>query len=222
MDALGVMQSNMAEGIRHMFQQTGRVRFLEDAIILHRKALEHLPLRNGDRAFSLRGLAICLAERYDCRGNVADLEEAITLGRSALEICPPGHPDHCISLHNLACDLRKMFAKRAAICDLEEAIEMHRAVLELRPPGGPPRYSSLHLLGLCLVDRYKTEVATPGRAALARRPPGSAGRGTADLDEAIALERETLQLLTPGDPCYDEAQLCLGAYIRMKNRSRRN
>lgn len=222
MDDLGVIQSNMAEVIRNMFQQTGQVRFLDDAIILHRKALEHPPLRNGDRASSLRGLAICLADRYDRRRNVADLEEAITLGRLALEICPPGHPDHCGSLHNLACDLRKMFAKRAAICDLEEAIELHRAVLELRFPGDPPRYSSLHSLGLCLVDRYKTEVTTLGRTALARRPPGSAGRGTADLDEAIALERETLQLLTPGDPCYDEVQLCLGAYIRMKNRSPRN
>ncbi|KIK17619.1 hypothetical protein PISMIDRAFT_110999, partial [Pisolithus microcarpus 441] len=47
-------------------------------------------------------------------------------------------------------------------------------------------------------------------------PPGHPDHDTADLDEAIVLDREALQLLVPGDPRYDISRQRLIAHLQLK------
>ncbi|KAI5982677.1 hypothetical protein EDC04DRAFT_3150711 [Pisolithus marmoratus] len=206
-----VALSKLAEVLHDRFRKERKIDDLNEAITLHRAALECRPL--GDK------------KRYEDQGAVADFEEAVTLGRAALELCPPGHPDRDASLYTLACNLRTRFKQEADIRNLDEAIELHRAALELRPSGHPHRLSSLDKLARCLRDRYENqgaaadleEAVTLGRAVLELRPPGHPDHGSSlynlawdlrarfkkradmhDLEEAIELYRASLELHPSG------------------------
>ena len=75
---------------------------LEEAISLHRSALQ---LRSEDhplRPESLGNLATSLSLRFEFCGKLEDLEESITLERSSLELRPNGHPKRSLTLGNLA------------------------------------------------------------------------------------------------------------------------
>ncbi|KAI6143274.1 hypothetical protein BKA82DRAFT_2435625 [Pisolithus tinctorius] len=209
----------LAWALSERYKKGREIDDLNEAITLHRAALELRPVGNDERAWSLSNVAYCLSKRYDKLGAVDDLEEAITLGREALELCSPGHPGRGISCYSLAHFLRKRFQKQANSRDLDEEIQLYCAALEVYPHGHNQRPSSLHNLARCFSDRYKIESAMLGHATAVLRPSGHPDRGETDLDEAIACEQEALQLLTSGDPYYEEYRRCLIAYLQMKTRS---
>ncbi|EJC97657.1 TPR-like protein, partial [Fomitiporia mediterranea MF3/22] len=155
---------------------------LEEAIELHRAALELCPEGHPDRSMSLINFATSLSTRYDKYGRTEDLEEAIELHRVALELLPEGHRNRSLSLNNLASSLCTRYFKRGMAEDLEEAIEFHRAALELRPEGHPNRSASLNNLASSLSTRYDRH-----------------GR-TEDLEGAIELHRAALNLQSEGYP----------------------
>ncbi|KAI6108242.1 hypothetical protein F5141DRAFT_105249 [Pisolithus sp. B1] len=219
--------TNLACDLRRRFEKQANIPDLVEAIQLHHVALELRPSGHPLRLSSLQYLVLCLRDRYINLGVAADLEEAITLGRAALGLHSSGHPDRGTSLNSLACDLRRRFQQQADMRDLEEAIELQRAALALHPPGHPLRLPSLQNLARSLSDRYTNQrvvanfcgTALPGRAARAVRSTGQLDRYTADLDEAIALERDALRLLTPGDRSYDRSRRRLTARLQVKMRS---
>ncbi|KAI5982333.1 hypothetical protein EDD15DRAFT_150699 [Pisolithus albus] len=218
---------NLALGLQLRFKKEEEIDDLNEAITLHRDALELRPVENekSDRSDSLSNLAFCLCRRYDKLGAVVDLEEAIALGREALELCPLGHPDRDTSLHNLGFSLSLRFEKQAEVCDLEEAIQLLRAALELRPHGHRLRSPTLRYLILCLSSRCESqggvndleELVTLRRAELELYPRGHADHvvslhnlacdlsrryaktaAISDLQESIELHRAALELRTPG------------------------
>lgn len=69
------------------------MRDLEEAVELHRAALELRPPGHPRRLSSLHNLIRCLRDRYGVLEVAADLEEVVALTRAVLELCPPGHPD---------------------------------------------------------------------------------------------------------------------------------
>ncbi|KAI6011604.1 hypothetical protein EDC04DRAFT_3145741 [Pisolithus marmoratus] len=226
-DGRDVALGNLAGALYDRFQTEGNVDDVDEAIALHRAALELRPSRHPERCLSLYGLALCFLSKYDNRGVVADLEEAVTFGRVGLGLCPPDHRDRGLFLNNIAFGLCKRFTEQTAMCDLDEAFELHRAALELHPSGHPDRSSSLHGLALCFSSRYDNqgvvadleEAITLGRAALDLRPPGHPSRGVSlsslalflgkrfgeqaamcDLNEAFELQRAALELHPSGHP----------------------
>ncbi|KAI6026048.1 hypothetical protein EDC04DRAFT_3066348 [Pisolithus marmoratus] len=218
---------NLACDLRVKFQNQPDMKDLDETIELYRAALELRPSRHPHQLSLLQTLACCLRDRYANLGGIADLEEVVALGRAVLEFHPPGHPDRDIALDDLARDLRTKFDKQADMQDLQEAIELCRGALELRLPGHPYRFSSLQNLALCLSDRCGNqaivadikETTTLGLTLRTFDPSGHTSCGAADLDEAIALEQEALQLLTPGDRHYDICRRHLTAHIQMKIKS---
>ncbi|KAI6044615.1 hypothetical protein EDC04DRAFT_323750 [Pisolithus marmoratus] len=195
----GVSLYNLACDLRRRFLKRAESPDLDEEIKLLYAASELHPPGHPDQLSSLGGSAPCLPDRYDHQGVIAKLEQTLELERAALELCPPGHPDRSTPLYNLANCLGKRSSLRlAAMPDLEEAIEMHRAALALRPTRHPNRASSLHDLALCLADRSHINAAST------------------DLDEAIALEQEALQLLRRGDLAYDMSLDSLMTYLEMK------
>ncbi|KAI6008164.1 hypothetical protein F5J12DRAFT_65921 [Pisolithus orientalis] len=217
---------DLAWVLHERFKKKRRINDLNEAITLHGDALELRQLKNDSRARSLHELALCLSYRYCEKGAVDDLKEAIRLGREALQLHRPGHPSRDVVLYNLARDLRRKFEKQADMLDLNEAIELLRDTLKLRPPGQLHRSLLLHSLARCLSDRYRV-VANYGGAillgtVLTPRQPGHPDGGTADIDEAIALEKEAMQLLRPGDFRYTICRSSLILCVRLKTKSQAN
>ncbi|KIM56891.1 hypothetical protein SCLCIDRAFT_197886 [Scleroderma citrinum Foug A] len=169
---------------------------LDEAISLHRSALDVRPAGHSDRSDSLYSLALCFNDRYNKQGTIADLEEAITFGRAALELHSSGHSHRALTLFNLAISLRDRFLKLDTDCDLDEAILLHQSVLDLRPVGHSDRSSSLHSLALCFSDRYNEH------------------HTITDLEEAITLGRVALELHSPGHSCRVFTLDNLAIYLR--------
>ena len=70
-------------------------RYIDEAIVLAREALELCTPSHPGRDFSLNSPAIDLSNRYKQHGAIENLEEAIVPDREALDLCPPGHADRC-------------------------------------------------------------------------------------------------------------------------------
>ncbi len=95
--------NNLATSLTTRFDQSGEQEDLDEAISLHRDALEELrPAGHPTRSTSLNNLAISLATRFKQSGEQEDIDEAIPLLRHPLELQPAGHPNRSTSLNNLA------------------------------------------------------------------------------------------------------------------------
>ncbi|KAG2130228.1 CHAT domain-containing protein [Suillus clintonianus] len=166
------------------FQQRSIVSDLDEAINLHRAALQLRPTGHPHRFSSLNDLAIALLLRFQERRVLSDLDDAIKLHRATLALHPPGHPCRPISLSNLAGSLRNrsMQLERRILSDLDEAINLHRAALALCPTDHPHRVVSLNNLAMSLGNRFHHQ-GIP-----------------LDLDEVIELHRDALVLCPPGHP----------------------
>ncbi|KAI5991674.1 hypothetical protein F5J12DRAFT_786319 [Pisolithus orientalis] len=159
---------NLAAALYDRFRAEGKIDDMDEAIGLHRAALE---FRSSGHPDSITWLSVFRI--------VADLEEAVTLERATLELCPPGHSDRDVSLNNLARNLRMRFQKQAGMQDLGEAIKLHqealnsvpldiliallrsitwlsvfRIALGLCPPGQPDCDASLHNLAYSGLRKY--------------------------------------------------------------------
>jgi tetratricopeptide (TPR) repeat protein len=110
--------------------------YLEEAISLHREALELRPSTHPDRSDSLNNLSNALLDRHRCTRVMADLEEAISLDREALKLRPSPHPYRSDSLYNLALSLHDMYKMTHVLSDLQEAITCREELLELHYPVG--------------------------------------------------------------------------------------
>ncbi|KAL4073943.1 hypothetical protein J3A83DRAFT_4068975, partial [Scleroderma citrinum] len=159
---------NLVNSLTDRSLDRGGIASLEDAIALHRSALDlRLP---GDLARTpplFTNLAEGLKDRYLKLGVDADLDESISLHRSALALRPPDHPRRPDSLRDLAFYLWKRYTKQATMVHLEEA----RSALDLRPAGHLGRATSLNQLVNCLSSRFEKQEAA------------------ADLNELITVHR---------------------------------
>ncbi|KAI6154927.1 hypothetical protein BKA82DRAFT_4072938 [Pisolithus tinctorius] len=215
---------DLAYALHQRYEKERKIDDLNEAINLHRAALELRPVEDetGDRSTSLHNLALCLSKRYNKQGAVDDLEEAISLGRAALELRPPGqlelrrpgHPNRDFTLHQLAFYLSARFKKQAAIGDLDEAISLSRAELELCPPGHPDHDSTLHNLTSYLNKRFEKQAAICNLC-----PPGHPKRDSTLHDLAFYLnarfekQAAICDLRRPGHPNRDFTLHQLAFYL---------
>ncbi|KAG2128449.1 CHAT domain-containing protein [Suillus cothurnatus] len=150
---------------------------LDEAIGLHRAALELLPPGHSNRSMILNNLATSLHDRFQQQGITSELDEAIKLQRAALELLSSHHSNRLMFLNNLAASLHDRFQQQGIMSDLDEVIELHRVAPLLRPPGHSDRSSSLNNLAASLQERFLQH------------------RIMSDLDEAIEVNRTALELL---------------------------
>lgn len=190
---------------------------IETAIHLYRQALELRSSPDSDRAASLFALSEALVLRYHCSNESSDLEEAITLLGAAADMSPPSTPQRYRYMISLFARLCLKFANYHDLTDvftafdkleiamqedhdaeqfltssmectdifrssgdpihLDRQIELLRSCLALRPAPHPHRALSLDSLAVSLSQRFQI-----------------CGRLT-DIDEAISLEQEALELI---------------------------
>ncbi|EJD03240.1 uncharacterized protein FOMMEDRAFT_156626 [Fomitiporia mediterranea MF3/22] len=115
---------NLANSLRIRYEQHGRTEDLEEAIKLHRDALEFFPKGHPHCSMSLNNLANALSTRYDQHGRTEDLEEAIEMHRVSLKLRIRGHPDRSTSLRNLANSLYARIKKQWRMDGFEECMQL--------------------------------------------------------------------------------------------------
>src|ERR1700679_4235683 len=77
------------------FKQSGEWEDLDEAISLHRDALELQPAGHPNRSDSLNNLAVSLTTRFEQSGERQDLDEAIELFPESINSQSSGHPYIC-------------------------------------------------------------------------------------------------------------------------------
>ncbi|KAJ7839402.1 CHAT domain-containing protein, partial [Mycena leptocephala] len=164
------------------FAQQGDPKDIDEAITLHREALEIRAAPHPDRGGSLNNLAAAVQTRFEQWGDPKDIDEAITLHREALEIHAAPHPERGCSLNNLAAAVQTRFQQRGDPKDIDKAITLHREALEIRAAPHPDRGGSLNNLAAAVQTRFEQ-----------RGDPK-------DIDEAITLHREALEIRAAPHP----------------------
>ncbi|KAJ7448838.1 tetratricopeptide repeat-containing protein [Mycena galericulata] len=208
-ESRGRLLNLLAAAVRTKFEQQGDPRDIDEAITLHREALE-----------------ICASPHPEW-SDPKDIDEAITLHRTALEIFAPPHPLQGSYLNNLAIAIYTRFERQGDPEDIDEAITLHRQALEIRAPPHPLRASSLNNLANAVGTRFKLqgdpkdidEAIILHREALEIRATTYQDRGGSlnnlanavrirferlgdpkDIDEAIILHRKALEIRDPPHP----------------------
>ena len=143
----------LAGCLQERFRLQGALSDLDEAILVGRAVLDHIPPGNSRRPLYLEALATSLRYKFAQESSASSLDEAINLHRAVLESRPFGHPGHASSLHVLASYLWDRFQWQGAISDLDEAIMLEHSALELHPPGHPGRAVSLRNLEVFLEGR---------------------------------------------------------------------
>jgi tetratricopeptide (TPR) repeat protein len=173
---------------------------LDEAIALHREALDLRPDGHPDHAASCNSLGLALRRRYEATGATLLLDEAIKLHREALALRPSGHPDRSQFCDNLASALwqRHQVQVTGDSNLLEEIITLHQEAFALRPAGHPDRALSCCNLAIALRSKYHVT----GTTTL--------------LEETVALQREALALHPIDHP--HRAQICHNLATALQDR----
>jgi tetratricopeptide (TPR) repeat protein len=156
---------------------------LEEAILLHREALELRPSPHPCRSHSLNNLGNALLDHYRGTDIMVDLEESISLHREALELRSFPHPDRSYSLYNLALSLQDMYEVTRVLSHLQEAITCYEGLLEFyHPVGHEDRVETLTGMADLLQMRFDRmgQVGDLSKIALLR----------AEADQLLALSTE--------------------------------
>ncbi|RXW21490.1 hypothetical protein EST38_g4346 [Candolleomyces aberdarensis] len=175
--------SDLGECYDVMAKRTGNLGYFYEAVVVHRHALQLLPVIHPQRSSFLNNLACAVLSRFRRNGSHEDLDEAIPLYREALQLRPVTSPGRSQVLNNLAVALTSRFEQKGADDDLNEAISLHREGIELEQAfHGSNNSMSLNNLGSDLQRRFDRNGSPE------------------DLEEAISLHREALRLAPASDP----------------------
>ena len=138
--------NNLGGYLRGRFTKFGVNADLEEAISLHREALNLRPAGHPDRPISLNHLAGCLTIRFEKPDMPTDLDEIITFHRAILDHHPPDHDSHAEAIDKLLFHLLRRVQSSAMAADVDEYITLGCVALALHEPGYPGHTEYLHHL----------------------------------------------------------------------------
>lgn len=143
--------TDLGYGLTELFDQTGELTYLDQALHAYWSALEDLPPDRPDRGLCMANLVAARRLRFHATGNQQDLRAAVALGRHALDGFPPGHPARAavlISAGEAVLSLAKQSSDPAV---LDEATAILRESVET---GGVAARTGL---AAALMTRYERE-----------------------------------------------------------------
>ena len=129
--------------LREIFNKSGQVEDINEAISLAQEVLELYKVGNLDYLSPLCALATFVSARFRKGRGLADLEQAITLRKDILELSRTG-----TSLHELALSLSERFDELRISADIDEAIRLEISALRVLPPGQPDWVLSFQCVAL--------------------------------------------------------------------------
>lgn len=83
---------NLGKIVEMLYQRTGKIEDLEEAIGISRQVVQLIPKHEPDLAERLDNLGGMVEKRHKCIGNMGDLDEAIRISQQAVELTPKDHP----------------------------------------------------------------------------------------------------------------------------------
>jgi tetratricopeptide (TPR) repeat protein len=153
----------LARSLKLIFEETGRVDNLEEAMAVQKNLMSHARLHGSSYGEFLSAAAETCLLRFSTLQDRDDLEEAITLYRRAIEEVTVTHLHTYQYFDGLAHSLRKRFSVTKALSDATEAMTTQNTALSLVAPGHPERARMLaHLAGIFILPSapfYSMEIA---------------------------------------------------------------
>ncbi|KAJ6478946.1 CHAT domain-containing protein [Mycena sanguinolenta] len=171
---------------------------LEEAIRLHREALEQCPQRDPARVDCLNDLALARRKQFERTGELSGITEVIELLREAKELCAGARSDIGTIDINLADSLSLRFHHSRTRKDNEEAIVLLEDVLRSNPSTNSKRSGALKSLAAARHARFE-ELGNE-----------------VENDKAIKLYRQALDLHGDSHPYRDECLDGLALAVRSR------
>ncbi|KAJ7249041.1 CHAT domain-containing protein [Mycena rebaudengoi] len=176
------IRTRFEQRVQTLFEQHGDPKDIDEAIMLHREALELRAAPHPNQGGSLNNLANAVQTRFEQHCDPNDIDEAIMLYREALELHAAPHPNRGGSLNNLASAVRTRFEQHGDTKDIDEAIMLHKEAVEIYAAPHPNRRGSLNNLASAVRTRFEQH------------------GDPKDIDEAIMLHREAPEICAAPHP----------------------
>ncbi|KAF5724876.1 hypothetical protein FMUND_433 [Fusarium mundagurra] len=135
--------SNLAIILKHEHFKTDDPEVLEEAISVHRKAVEAVYKNYPDVFATFHNLATLLTTKYKLTQRLEDLEEALRLGRQAVDLTPEDYANRAARLNTLAVQLSDMSKKTGLTSHLNDAIHHGQKALDVTGESHPDRANRL-------------------------------------------------------------------------------
>jgi tetratricopeptide (TPR) repeat protein len=138
---------------RDIFEQTGNLRDIEDAIEKQRVLIDLTSPEDDSFSEELETLSVLLTLQYERVGREQDLEEAIDKAQQAVQLTPPDQVGGMLS--TLGNTLECRYRRTGKMADLDLAIEKAKEAVRLTLPNDPGLAGRLNNLGNRLTRRYE-------------------------------------------------------------------
>ncbi|WP_129841315.1 CHAT domain-containing protein [Streptomyces sp. RFCAC02] len=193
----GAHLASLGSTLHEEFNRTGDLPVIDEAIALHRQAVDAVPADHPDRVPAQSNLAGALLVRAGAVPDEAVLTEAVLLSREVVRATPPGHPGRATFAVNLGAALLTLLRERPDHVLADEAADTYDEALRLLPPAHPlrPGIEANRATAHALRDALRADLA----AASPAPPDGDAAAGdlllaryeatgsAADLRQALTL-----------------------------------
>ncbi|KAJ7657301.1 hypothetical protein DFH06DRAFT_1328117 [Mycena polygramma] len=217
-----VSLNHLGVAIQNRFGQQGDLKDIDEAIGLHRAAVDLCIPAHPHRGTTLGNLGTAIRTRFIGQGNPKDIDEAVNFHREALELHGVTHPHHAGSLNLLAGSLYTRFERRGdprtSMRQLNctgqhwpfalHFILIDTSLLSIILPshftrGSPTRETWAMLTNLSIFkDRLWPSAITPhpergtalNNLAAAIQARFEIRGNSTDIDEAVELGRQALEL----------------------------
>jgi tetratricopeptide (TPR) repeat protein len=177
-----IASANIAMSLKALYDRTGNLAVLDEAITLQRQALLISTLEHPVWVKISDNLTNSLLAQLEVTENLNALNEAVVVARAALERCPPEDPLYGRRMRNLSAHLERVYSQTGDTKSLEESTTLLRQVLTVTRKTNPDRALICSTLAVSLNLHY---------------------RNTSDpsfLAEAILFGEEALSLMTREAP----------------------
>jgi tetratricopeptide (TPR) repeat protein len=187
---------NLARILRLRFKRLQHLSDIEDAVALHRSAVEHAPDGHASKPIYLNNLAFALETRFEALDERQDIEDAVASRRRAVELIPDEHPDKPVYVDSLSSTLSSRFREFGELSDLDDAVLSKLHAADLKPNVNSSTLSSLPVL---LHHPDINAVITTQRAAINMTPDGHPEKPGQLTNLAISLLQRFQQLAQTSD-----------------------
>ncbi|MFI6372011.1 hypothetical protein [Streptomyces sp. NPDC050546] len=181
--------SNLAYGLRMLYDFTGEPATLHEALYATRSALACATDDPGIRANIMNNMANALIGLHEVESEPGHLTEAIELLRTAVDLVEPGHPERVLAFGALASALRSVVDATGSASALTETLACRRAAIQAYDElAGSPLDHGVDVaplwanLGGDLVHHY------------------SRSHDVSLLRESLDVMRRAIEVSRPGDP----------------------
>ncbi|MFI6217053.1 tetratricopeptide repeat protein [Nocardia brasiliensis] len=190
--------SNLASALHQLFERTGALTVLEEAIQLSRTSVGATPRTDPSHAGRLSNLGSALQRLHERTGEIEPLREAVTVGREAVAATALSDHNRAGYLSNLSSALRRLHETTGDPTVLDEAITASRDAVKCGAATDSATGLYLNNLGIGLLtshDRNDSpqlleEALTAFRHAVDATPTGHQDRASRLNNLAAALLRK--------------------------------